>query len=193
MIFYILLVFVIAWIIVVYQVFIHDDNIDGNLMRRGSERTDQPSQIQLDSGSLKWPPVLQDGTIPPSDGFDIMPETNLTVPKFWVPTMSDVDKIGTKINGKESIFLMIASYRDFQCRETIASAFMRASIPDRLFVGVVDQVLPGDVNCVDPEVSCTELPEQPLCKYRNQISVYKMDAKFSTGKRFDWLKFLFLL
>lgn len=183
MIFYILLVFVVAWIIVVYQVFIHDGDENENLME--NERTEQPSQVlqdKISSQHLKWPPMLQDGSIPSSDGFDSMPLTNLSVPKFWVPTISDLNKIGSKVNGDETIFLMIASYRDFQCRETVASAFMRAASPERLFVGIVDQVLPGDVNCVDTKVSCSELPEQPLCKYRDQISVYKMDARFSTGK-----------
>lgn len=54
-------------------------------------------------------------------------------------------KIGTKVNGQETIFLMIASYRDFQCRETIESAYRMADHPERLFVGAVDQVVPGDI------------------------------------------------
>eukprot|EP01035_Chromulina_nebulosa_P021023 gene21023-27246_t len=76
---------------------------------------------------------------------------------------------------------MIASYRDFQCRETIASAFNKADHPERLFVGAVDQVVAGDIGCLDNEVPCSINPDQPLCKYRNQISVYKMDAQFGTG------------
>ena len=75
-------------------------------------------------------------TIPIKDGFDTMPYSGLKVPKFWKPNDGeDLFPTGDKINGLEPIFLMIASYRDFQCRETIASAFAKADHPERLFVG----------------------------------------------------------
>jgi hypothetical protein len=76
---------------------------------------------------------------------------------------------------------MIASYRDFQCRETIASAFAKSDHPERLFVGAVDQIVPGDIGCLDVAVPCSKDPSQPLCKYRDQISVFVMDAEFATG------------
>ena len=131
---------------------------------------------------LKWPPVLPDGSFPPSDGYDIMPITNLKVPKFWYPPKGeDWNTAGSKVNGEETIFLMIASYRDFQCHETINIAYQRADHPERLFVAAVDQIVPGDVGCLDIEVPCDQNPNQPICKYRNQISIYKMDAKYATG------------
>ena len=131
---------------------------------------------------LVWPPVLPDGNISPSDGYDIMKLTELKVPRFWAaPSGQDLNKIGSVVNGEKTIFLMIASYRDFQCRETIASAFNKADHPERLFVGAVDQVVDGDIGCLDNEVPCSVDPNQPLCKYRNQISVYKMDAQLATG------------
>ena len=130
----------------------------------------------------KWPPVLPDGSIPTEDGFDVMPITKLTVPKFWKPPEGmDLNTVGSHVNGQETIFLMIASYRDFQCRETITSAYMRADHPERLFIGAVDQVIPGDIGCLDLEVPCTVDNSQPICKYRDQISIYKMDAKTATG------------
>jgi len=131
---------------------------------------------------LVWPPVLSDGTISPADGYDVMKLTELKVPRFWeAPHGQDLNKIGSVVNGEKTIFLMIASYRDFQCRETIASAFNKADHPERLYVGAVDQVVDGDIGCLDNEVPCSVNPEQPLCKYRNQISVYKMDAQLATG------------
>ena len=93
-----------------------------------------------------------------------------------------MNKIGTKVNGEETIFLMIASYRDFQCRETITSAYNRSDHPERLYVGAVDQVVPGDIGCLDVDPPCSVNPDQPVCKYRDQISVFKMDAKYATGK-----------
>ncbi len=129
-----------------------------------------------------WPPVLPDGSFPLEDGYDIMPITQLKVPKFWVPPENiELEKVGSRVNEQPTIFLMIASYRDFQCRETISSAFMRADHPERLFIGAVDQVVPGDVGCLDLEVPCSVDSAQPICRYRDQISVYKMDAATATG------------
>jgi hypothetical protein len=129
---------------------------------------------------LKWPPILPNGTIPPSDGFDIMPFSGLIVPRFWEPDRP-VLNLGSKVNDQETIFLMIASYRDFQCRETITSAFKKADYPERLFVGAVDQVVPGDIGCLDIDIPCSVDDTQMICKYRNQIAIYKMDASTATG------------
>ena len=148
----------------------------------------EPSQDSLITAAtnthrlLEWPPVLADGSVPAADGFDIMPFSGIKVPRFWQP-QGDVLEIGSKVNGHETIFLMIASYRDFQCKETIASAFNRADHPERLFVGAVDQLTPGDtgLGCLDVEVPCAQKPDQPLCKYRSQIAVYTMDATTASG------------
>ncbi len=138
--------------------------------------------IHEDTSHLQWPPVAADGSIPSKDGFDIMPIIDLKVPKFWVPKPDqDWNQVGSKINGEETIFLMIASYRDFQCRETITSAFMRADHPERLFIGAVDQVVAGDTGCLDIEIPCSVDNTQPICKYRDQISIFTMDAQQATG------------
>lgn len=131
---------------------------------------------------LQWPPVLPDGTIPIEDGYDIMTLTDLHVPKFWTPDEGvALEKQGRKVNGVETIFLMIASYRDFQCRETITSAFMRADHPEALFIGAVDQVSEGDTGCTTLDVSCQDDPNQMICKYWDQISIFKMEAELATG------------
>lgn len=133
--------------------------------------------------NLKWPPMENDGvTIPSSDGNETMPIIGLQVPRFWqAPKDVDLNKIGTTVNGHETIFLMIASYRDFQCRETITKAYERADYPERLYIGAVDQISPGDVGCVDIDVPCSQDNTQPICKYRDQISIFKVDAMYSTG------------
>ena len=131
---------------------------------------------------LKWPPVQLDGTIKTEEGYEVMKLTNLKVPRFWKQSPTeDLNKIGRIVSGKESIFLMIASYRDWQCHETITSAYKFADHPERLFVGAVEQNAPGDLSCAYTEESCDKKPEQPICKYRNQISIYKMDASMATG------------
>jgi hypothetical protein len=134
------------------------------------------------ANELKWPPVPLDGTLSTSDGIDIMPMIDIKVPRFWQPKAGDdFNKVGSKVGGEETIFLMIASYRDFQCRETITSAFARADHPERLFIGAVDQTVPGDIGCLDLEVPCSQDPSQPMCVHRDQISVYHMDAQYATG------------
>jgi hypothetical protein len=149
---------------------------------------------------LSWPAVRDDFTIPAEEGSDSMPLTNLKVtrfllplssaylrrsiqvPRFWAPpTEQDLFTTGRKVNEEETIFLMIASYRDFQCRETITSAFKRADHPERLFIGAVDQIVDGDIGCLDIDIPCAVDPTQMICKYRSQIAVYKMDAAFATG------------
>lgn len=136
----------------------------------------------ISATELKWPPVQPGFVIPEKEGFDVMPLLGLHVPRFWYPPPDqELNTIGRKVNGEETIFLMIASYRDFQCRETITSAYMRADHPERLFVGAVDQLVPGDVGCLDIDIPCTQDPTQMICKYRDQISVYKMDAQYATG------------
>ena len=161
----------------------HHINITSKSLHNvGKKHVIKIGNATVKAADLKWPPVNLDGSIPSNEGFDVMPLTKLKVPRFWSPPEgADVFKTGSKINNEETIFFMIASYRDFQCRETITSAFSRADHPERLFVGAVDQVVPGDVGCLDIDIPCTVNPEQPICKYRNQISIFKMDAQYATG------------
>merc|ERR1719409_2227968 len=57
-------------------------------------------------------------------------QTGLLVPTFWEPPVG-VDELAhvDAVNGEPTIFLMIASYRDWQCRDTAASALARATHP----------------------------------------------------------------
>jgi len=112
-------------------------------------------------------------------------KTIMKVPKFWSPpvhnnkqfTREQAMKIGTcaepdpvtgsAVRGDDcpinerTIFIGIASYRDYQCRLTVESAFRRAKNPKRVRVGVVDQILVGeDVACNEPVKPCEEDPEQ---------------------------------
>jgi len=155
-------------------------------LRGLSKGNDAETQLRpesvVPSYDLKWPPVQLDGTIAADEGYDVMKLTELKVPRFWSPKPGeDVNKIGSRVNNFETIFLMIASYRDWQCHETITSAYSLADHPERLFVGAVEQNVEGDLSCVYTEKPCDTDPEQPICKYRNQISVYHMEASMATG------------
>mmetsp|Transcript_30039 Transcript_30039/g.72938 ORF Transcript_30039/g.72938 Transcript_30039/m.72938 type:complete len:601 (-) Transcript_30039:1364-3166(-) len=169
----------------------------------------------LGSGTIpipdaKWPVTLRDEL----DDFETMihvgdGKTEMSVPKFWSPplhnkqrftreqamkvgTCAEPDpKTGSSVRGDDcptderTIFIAIASYRDYQCRDTVASAFERAANPMRVRVSVVDQIVEGeDIRCNEPKEPCDEKPGQALCKYKNQIDVYTVPAVLSVGPVF---------
>ena len=55
---------------------------------------------------------------------------------------------GEAFDSRETIFVSIASYRDSECSETIASLFEQADDPTRVYVGVCEQ------NSDDPTEAC---------------------------------------
>jgi hypothetical protein len=107
-----------------------------------------------------WPPTVRnepdrfETIIHPGDG-----HTTMSVPMFWSPPVhqnglmtkdlalqigscSEPDPVtGSYARGEEcpeddrTIYFAIASYRDFQCRFTVESAFGRAKNPKRIRVG----------------------------------------------------------
>ena len=131
---------------------------------------------------------------------------NLTVPAFYEPpqfikyggirsylgnygenlmNLEQAQHIGSFVNGLETIFVAIASYRDFQCRQTVESIFTRAAHPERIRVAVVDQIdKTVDEACSQPESPCEDNPNQVLCKYKSQIDFYTMEAQFAMGPVF---------
>lgn len=113
-----------------------------------------------------------------SDDTEDDPRTGLKVPVFWEPQEGELEQVH-KIDGQPSIFLMVASYRDFQCRETVTAALERATYPSRLVIAVVDQTAPGDTPCDEPFEPCDQKPGQMLCQHH--IKVYRMDSKDATG------------
>lgn len=134
----------------------------------------------------------------------------VTVPKFWSPPVHN-NELMTKEKAltigscsvpdpsnpqdfqrgedcpldHRTIFVAIASYRDWQCKHTVTSIFERAKNPDRIRVAVVDQIVEGDDICDEPiEETCATRPDQAVCKYADQIDVYRMDAPLAVGPVF---------
>jgi [Skp1-protein]-hydroxyproline N-acetylglucosaminyltransferase len=159
----------------------------------------------------EWPVTIQnddvknwDTLVHPGDNVTVM-----TMPKFWsapihngkLMTRSTAMEIGSCIErdprtgkfnrgddcpvNQRTIYVGIASYRDFQCRQTVESIFLSAAYPERIRVGVVDQIVHGeDPRCDAPQKPCTEDPNQALCKYSSQVDVYEMEARLSIGPVF---------
>ncbi|RQM30822.1 hypothetical protein B5M09_013165 [Aphanomyces astaci] len=79
------------------------------------------------------------------------------------------------------IFIGISSYRDgVRCGFTLFTAFSRATHPDRVYVGVVDQVLPTDATCLD-EYCKLATSHWGECKFKSHITIDSHDALTSTG------------
>ena len=125
----------------------------------------------------------------------------LSVPKFWNPseygdagvrnflgmhgkrliTPEEALSVGSKKDGKETIFVSVASYRDTECRPTVESLYARAQYPERIRVAIVDQIEPEDQKCNEPVVPCEQDPDQILCKYRHLIEVYEVPSYLMVG------------
>mmetsp|Transcript_81926 Transcript_81926/g.123043 ORF Transcript_81926/g.123043 Transcript_81926/m.123043 type:complete len:557 (+) Transcript_81926:59-1729(+) len=183
------------------------ESLDRSLETDGG---DLGTEKHLDVPFATWPVTVRDEAndyetlIHPGDK-----QTRMQVPKFWsaplhnkqfftremamkVGTCVEPDpNTGSHVRGdkcplhQRTIYIAVASYRDFQCRYTVESVFGRAKYPERLRVGIVDQIVEGeDPICNEPIEPCSEKPEQALCKYRSQIDTYKMPAHLSVGPVF---------
>lgn len=86
---------------------------------------------------------------------------------------------------ERTIYVAIASYRDFQCRDTVTSIFARASYPERVRVGVIDQIVEGeDGACDAPYIPCKDDPNQMVCKHKDRLDVFQVEASLSIGPVF---------
>ena len=165
--------------------------------------------VPIQIPKAKWPVTIKDEV----DDFEIITHpgdnvSKLRVPKFWSPPVHgntlmsretamqigsciEPDAEGNYNRGddcpldKRTIYVGIASYRDFECRSTAESIFLRAKYPERVRIGVVDQIVDGEDAICDAAIEpCETHPEQGLCKYRNQIDVIQMEARLSIGPVF---------
>mmetsp|Transcript_8541 Transcript_8541/g.17859 ORF Transcript_8541/g.17859 Transcript_8541/m.17859 type:complete len:603 (-) Transcript_8541:399-2207(-) len=86
---------------------------------------------------------------------------------------------------ERTIYVAIASYRDYQCRDTVTSIFSRAKNPQRVRVGVVDQIVEGeDGPCDAPYAPCSSDPNQMLCRWKDRLDVFQVDAPLAIGPVF---------
>lgn len=140
------------------------------------------------------------------------PDVIMTVPRFWIDdpvaihqnklmtrelamkigSCAIADEKGNHARGDEcpvnerTIYVAIASYRDYQCRDTVDSLLSTAKYPERIRVGVIDQIDDGeDIPCDQPAAPCSNNGEQQmLCKYKNHIDVLRVDTLLSVGPVF---------
>ncbi|KAL3929468.1 MAG: hypothetical protein SGPRY_001947 [Prymnesium sp.] len=114
--------------------------------------------------------------------FEIDQGSGLKMPCFWiVPKGLDLEMHKPQAGGEPTILLLVSSYRDFQCRETIAYAFSRAAHPLRLHAAVVDQVGKNDILCDVPPLPCADDDSQPLCLHAGRVRTFRVDARHGMG------------
>mmetsp|Transcript_1683 Transcript_1683/g.2416 ORF Transcript_1683/g.2416 Transcript_1683/m.2416 type:complete len:896 (-) Transcript_1683:65-2752(-) len=116
----------------------------------------------------------------PPDRTPLPPRLRAIIPKFK-PDPNDPAGSYTL----ETIFISIATYRDPRCSHTIDAIFANAAFPERLRVGIIDQIIQDvDDSCSKPTVPCSIQPNQVKCRYANLIDTYTIDAKLSVGPVF---------
>ncbi|XXQ31119.1 Glycosyltransferase 2-like domain-containing protein [Plasmodiophora brassicae] len=74
----------------------------------------------------------------------------------------------------DSIFVSIASFRDNLCRETVAALFANANRPERVFVGICDQLVVSDPD----DRPCLDMVDE---RFRPQIRVVQVPADRGAG------------
>eukprot|EP00565_Helicotheca_tamesis_P003537 CAMPEP_0185734394 /NCGR_PEP_ID=MMETSP1171-20130828/22360_1 /TAXON_ID=374046 /ORGANISM="Helicotheca tamensis, Strain CCMP826" /LENGTH=559 /DNA_ID=CAMNT_0028404381 /DNA_START=36 /DNA_END=1716 /DNA_ORIENTATION=+ len=183
-----------------------NNNNNGHHLRGVVEETKKVGTVTIPKA--KWPVSIRDEV---GDEEEIKhpadPAIKMTAPKFWSDPVHDnklmtreqamqigscevPDSNGSFSRGDDcplderTIFVSIASYRDWQCRYTVESIFTRAKNPKRVRVAVVDQIVDGDDHCDVAIDSCEKHPYQALCMYKDQVDVYQMDAPLAVGPVF---------
>lgn len=81
-----------------------------------------------------------------------------------------------------TLFIMIASFRDKLCPYTLFNAFSKAKYPKRVHVGVVEQRLDDDVNCVQEYcrlIQLTNSSHDGKCPFIDNIRVAQKNAQQS--------------
>lgn len=83
-----------------------------------------------------------------------------------------------------TIFYSISSYRDELCPRTLFNAYTKATHPGRVHIGVVQQNLEGDIDCL--ERYCEMMMEarnltRDQCPFENQITMNRQRAEDAKG------------
>lgn len=104
-------------------------------------------------------------------------------------TPEEARMIGSRILGDdgrslETIYCSIASYRDYECTATVIDVLARAQHPERIRISIIDQRLPGDPVCAQPETPCAQNPDQTLCRYQHLLDRTEIDARLACGPVF---------
>jgi hypothetical protein len=94
------------------------------------------------------------------------------------------------------IFVAISSFRDKLCPVTLYNMYTKAAFPDRVFAGVVQQNIPGDLDCYEEycrlmKVKATQDPNPLIssaassssweCPFSENIQMKRLDGNTARG------------
>ncbi|KAF0694241.1 Aste57867_14877 [Aphanomyces stellatus] len=99
------------------------------------------------------------------------------------PASKDLRPPPPRVPETYGIFVGLSTFRDgHRCGYTLFTGFKRSVNPDRLYFGVVDQVNPEDLRCLDEycKLAKAEWPDDE-CKYKAQIKIDERLADDSRG------------
>ncbi|EGZ23160.1 hypothetical protein PHYSODRAFT_486412 [Phytophthora sojae] len=100
------------------------------------------------------------------------------------PSESDLRPPPAQIPDSFDMFVGSSVFRDgYRCGKTLFTALKRATHPERLQFGIVEQIYEGDPTCLDEycKMAAEEWPEDQECRYKAQITVDTRDAAKSAG------------
>ncbi|CAK4083507.1 unnamed protein product [Aphanomyces euteiches] len=85
-------------------------------------------------------------------------------------------------SGDFNVFIGISSFRDgARCGFTLFTAFSRATHPNRVRIGLVDQTQGDDALCIDEYCKLAEASEWKECKYKDNVRIDKRNSAESKG------------
>jgi hypothetical protein len=113
------------------------------------------------------------------DGWVVFEEPK-TIEGFPHPPSSD-----SWSKPETSIYLSIASFRDKLCPHTLFNAFTKATHPNRLHVGVVQQNVEEDIDCFDEYCALMKkagkYEEGQDCPFKDNIRMNRVHASKAKG------------
>mmetsp|Transcript_22884 Transcript_22884/g.33438 ORF Transcript_22884/g.33438 Transcript_22884/m.33438 type:complete len:534 (+) Transcript_22884:211-1812(+) len=83
-----------------------------------------------------------------------------------------------------TIFVSISSYRDKLCPVTLFNMFTKAAHPSRLVAAVIQQNVPGDIDCYEQYCSLMRshgFSQGDVCPYGSNIKMKRLDGNSAKG------------
>lgn len=87
------------------------------------------------------------------------------------------------------IFIGISSFRDKLCPITLYNMYTKAKYPNRLITAVIQQNIPGDIDCYEEYCNLMKIKENPSnnlldswkCPYSENIKMRRLDGNTARG------------
>ncbi|KAL4134500.1 hypothetical protein PRIC2_004825 [Phytophthora ramorum] len=100
------------------------------------------------------------------------------------PTQSNLRPPPAHIPETFDMFVGSSVFRDgYRCGKTLFTALKRATHPERLHFGILEQIYEGDPTCLGEycKMAAEEWPQDAECRYKKQITIDTRDAAESAG------------